>query len=162
MSVLEIGCGVGRRCLEIATSGADRVVGVDPTENPVVMGRRDEVLSKASVELCNRIVFFRGTIETLPPETFDVVVSEDTLEHVLNVSDLFEQAKNRLKPGGKFYLGFGPPYHAPTGDHGWLRAVLPGRRFFAWPWGHLVFERLAFQRLSKLYGKLVTNTHDWP
>jgi SAM-dependent methyltransferase len=98
----------------------------------------------------------------LPSEKFDVIISENTLEHVMNVAELLAQVRDRLKMGGRFYVGFGPLYHAPDGDHGWLRAVLPGRRIFPWPWGHLLLERFAFRKLSKLHGKAVTQTHDWP
>jgi SAM-dependent methyltransferase len=148
-SILEIGCGAGQRSIEAAAHGSNRVVGLDtrgvfPTKAP------------------EGVTFFKGELATFPPEQFDIVVSENTLEHVMDVPDLLAQVRSRLKPGGRFYIGFGPLYHAPDGDHGWLRAVLPGRRIFTWPWGHLLLKRTAFRNLTAQHGKAVTQTHDWP
>jgi SAM-dependent methyltransferase len=159
-TVLEIGCGEGRRCLEAAAHGAVRVVGIDPLEAQVAACHRVQARSPHPER--DRVSFVVATLETLPPERFDIVISESALEHVMDVAALLAHVRSRLNPGGKFYLGFGPLYHAPDGDHGWLRAVLPGRRFFLWPWGHLLFEGYAFRQLSKVHGKALTRTHDWP
>jgi SAM-dependent methyltransferase len=159
-TVLEIGCGHGNRCFEMAAHGATRVVGLDPYDASIAIARK--ALAASTDPWRDRVTFVEGTIETLPPERFDVIVSEATLEHVLNVSELLAEVHNRLRPGGRFYLGFGPLYHSPFGDHGWLRAVLPGRGFFPWPWGHLLFKGYAFKKLSQRYGKTLTNTRDWP
>ena len=159
-TVLEVGCGEGNRCLEAALNGAELVVGIDPLEAQIATAR--SFLATSRVARSSRVTFLKGTIETLAPKKFDVIISEDALEHVMNVSGLLAEIRNRLKPGGKFYLGFGPLYHAPEGDHGWLRAVLPGRNFFPWPWGHLLLKNYAFRELSKLHGRAVAQTRDWP
>ncbi|SIO46309.1 Methyltransferase domain-containing protein [Bradyrhizobium erythrophlei] len=157
-SVLDIGCGEGSRCFEAAAHGASRVVGVDPFA-PSISTALDRLKTAPSAE---RVVFFEGTLPMLPPEKFDLIISEDTLEHVLDVPELLSEIGKRLNPDGHFYLGFGPLYHAMDGDHGWMRAVLPGRKYFPWPWGHLLFEQYVFRKLSKLHGKHITNTRDWP
>jgi SAM-dependent methyltransferase len=159
-TVLEIGCGAGHRSFEAAAHGASRVVGLDPYE-PSISKARAHLLTVPMADR-ERVTFFLGTLQMLPPEKFDLIISEDTLEHVLDVPELLAEIRNRLNPGGQFYLGFGPLYHAFDGDHGWMRAVLPGRRMFPWPWGHLLLERYAFRKLSKIHGKRVTNTRDWP
>jgi SAM-dependent methyltransferase len=159
-SVLEIGCGEGNRCLELGACGAQRVVGVDVLEASILRARC--VLAKAPGHWRSRVTFFHGPAERLPPEQFDLIVSENSLEHVMDVSGVLAEARRRLNPGGRVYFGFGPLYHGPGGDHGWLRAVLPGRRFFPWPWGHLLFEKLALRRLSRLHGRPITRTFDWP
>ena len=158
MSVLEIGCGEGQRAFEITSRGAQRVVGLDPMASSIAAARQRQ----ASNPWKTQVSFFQGTIDTLPAETFDIILSENTLEHVLDVPSLLAAIRNRLRAEGKCYLGFGPLYHAPDGDHGWIRAVLPGRRFFLWPWGHLIFERYAFNRLSEIHGRAVRQTRDWP
>jgi SAM-dependent methyltransferase len=159
-SVLEIGCGEGSRCLEAADRGAHRVVGVDPFAPSISVARAQ----MATVPLAQRerIAFFEGTLPMLPPEKFDLIISEDTLEHVLDVPELLAEIKSRLHPGGQFYLGFGPLYHSFDGDHGWMRAVLPGRELFPWPWGHLFLEKRIFRSLSTIYGKPILDTQNWP
>jgi len=159
-TVLEVGCGEGHRTLEAASCGASRVVGVDPLEDAIAAARRN--LANSLLQGTSRVNFFKGTIDTLPPEKFDVVISESSLEHVMDVPGLLAGIRNRLKPNGKFYLGFGPLYHAPDGDHGWLRAVLPGRRLFLWPWGHLLLKDYAFRKLSELHNRTLNRTYDWP
>lgn len=159
-TVLEIGCGHGWRCVQAAEHGAVRVVGVDPLASQIEQANAN--LDRSSGANRGRVTFFHGTIEKLPPEQFDVLISESSLEHVMNVPDLLAEVRRRLKPGGRFYLNFGPLYHAFDGDHGWLRDVLPFRRFFLWPWGHLFLESYAMRKLSRIHGRPLTQTHDWP
>lgn len=157
-SVLEIGSGKGRRAVEIAMHGAARVVGVDPCETDAPIARQ---LSEQHA-LADRTEFITGYIEDMPAETFDVIISENSLEHVLDVPALLAEIRRRLKPSGLCYLGFGPLYHAPDGDHGWLRATLPGWPAFFWPWGHILFRSYALGKLSQRHGRSITNTRDWP
>jgi SAM-dependent methyltransferase len=159
-SVLEIGCGEGRRCFELAAHGAARIVGLDPNGGSIASARRRLQNLKSSCG--DRLVFCEGELGSFAPEKFDVIVSENALEHVVNVPELLADIRHHLNPGGQVYLGFGPLYDAPEGDHGWLRAVLPGRRFFWWPWGHLLFERYALRKLGSLYGHSITLTENWP
>jgi cyclopropane fatty-acyl-phospholipid synthase-like methyltransferase len=159
-SVLEIGCGEGGRCIEAAQHGAMRVLGIDTLETQIETAR--ESLANSSMRGASHLEFKCSSIEALPDEQFDVIVSESALEHVMNVPALLAEVRRRLKPAGRFYLCFGPLYHAPEGDHGWLRAVLPGRRYFPWPWGHLLFRNFALRRLSTLHGAPIANTHNWP
>lgn len=159
-TVMEIGCGHGWRCVQAAEQGAVRVVGVDPLASQIAQANSTLAASRVAHE--GRVKFFHGTIDRLPPEQFDVLISESSLEHVMDVPALLAEARRRLKPGGRFYLNFGPLYHAFDGDHGWLRDVLPLRRFFLWPWGHLYLERYAMRKLSRIHGRTLTQMHDWP
>jgi SAM-dependent methyltransferase len=159
--VLEIGCGEGARCFDTAAHDAAFVVGVDPLEQSV--RRAEQALSTLNPRIRQRVTFFHGHVEELPKEEkFDVILSENALEHVLDVPGLLGEARRRLVPGGRMFIGFGPLYHAPSGDHTWLRSALPGYRYFSWPWGHLLFEGLALRKLSKVHGRPVTKTVDWP
>lgn len=157
-SVLEVGSGKGGRAVEIVRHGAVRVVGVDPSETEAPIARQ----FSAQCGLADRTEFITGYIEDLPAETFDVIVSENTIEHVLDVPALLAEMRRRLNPSGRCYLGFGPLYHAPDGDHGWLRATLPGWPAFIWPWGHIVFRSYALGKLSQVHGRSVTDTRHWP
>jgi SAM-dependent methyltransferase len=159
-TVLDLGCGAGNRCLEAAEHGALRVIGLDTSDGHFAKGRAR--LASAPIAWRNRVSFYKGSLQSLPAETFDVVLSEDTFEHVMNVAELLAEVRQRLKIGGLFYVGFGPLYHAYDGDHGWLRDTLPGRKYFSWPWGHLILKGLAYRKLSRLHNRKVCQTHDWP
>jgi SAM-dependent methyltransferase len=159
-SLLEIGCGHGNRCLEAIEHGAIRVVGLDVDGRNFAVGR--SLLATAPASWRERITFFEGDLGSFPPEMFDIVLSENTFEHVMNVPELLAQIKARLNPGGRLYVGFGPLYHGPDGDHGWLRQTLPARHLFPWPWGHLLLKRYALSQLSELHSEQITRTYDWP
>jgi SAM-dependent methyltransferase len=159
--VLEIGCGFGSRCFEAAGHGAERVVGIDTILHHVdaATSRRDREFP----HLARAVEFRHGPIEDLPDSGFDVIISESAFEHIMNVDVVLEQIGRKLNAGGKAYIGFGPLYHSPYGDHGWLRAALPFSERFSWPWGHLLVpERILFRRLHRLTGlPHYHQTHDW-
>jgi SAM-dependent methyltransferase len=160
-SVLEIGSGSGHRCFEALSHGAVRVVGVDPFD-VLVKDARGLRATRAPAAWRNRVTFVLGTIDSLGPEAFDVIISEDAFEHILDVPGTLCGIRDHLRPGGEAFIAFGPPYEAPDGDHGWLRAMLPARRLFPWPWGHLYLRRFAFRRLSAFHGRTVTEPRNWP
>jgi SAM-dependent methyltransferase len=159
--VLEIGCGFGSRCVEAADHGAQYVLGIDTNLYHVetATSRRDTDFP----QLAGTLEFRHCRIEDLPDGGFDAIVSENAFEHIMNPDVVLEQIRRKLNVGGRAYIGFGPLYHSPYGDHGWLRAALPLSERFSWPWGHLLVpERILFQRLHRLKGlPLYRQTHDW-
>jgi hypothetical protein len=61
--------------------------------------------------------------------------------------------KQRLRPGGRLYAGFGPLWHSPFGDH--------GRTEIAVPWGHVVLpERYLISRLNRRRRAPLNSIHD--
>jgi SAM-dependent methyltransferase len=160
MKVLEVGCGRGDRCLDIAGRGARRVIGIDPLTVSVECAR---------AKLADRpnlapVVDFRtAVIHDLEEDGFDAIVSENTFDHIVDVPETLAAIRDRLRPGGQALLGFGPLWHAPDGDHGWIRQALPFGRRFLIPWGHLLFpRRWALRRLERMVGKPARDTIDWP
>lgn len=103
--LLEIGCGYG---LFLAVCLKNKVLaeGVEPAEEKYYkttlrMGR--EVLTRAGF---NPKLIKKGVGESLPynSESFDIVVSLFTLEHVQCVKKVFEESIRVLKPGGLIYF----------------------------------------------------------
>lgn len=157
--VLEIGCGRGGRSIEMASLGA-QVIGIDIMESCI-----DDARSKAKAldaETQGRIRYEACELRDVADDDFDIVISEDAFEHIENVGEVLLQIRDRLKVDGKAYIGFGPLYHSPFGDHGWMRAVLPFRKYFPWPWGHLYLRNFAFKKLSEQHGVEVKDTFTWP
>ena len=56
---------------------------------------------------------------------FDVVVSRDTFEHIHDLPEVLRHLARLLRPEGRVYVGFGPLYRSPFGDHGLLGLRLP-------------------------------------
>lgn len=129
--VLDIGCGQGSLCLDMAVTGAKKVVGID-IDGPVIdfarrnlQSRHPEWQSVVSFECCE--------LDALPDNTFDLIASKDAFEHVLDLRKLLGNIRRCLKPGGRLYAGFGPLYNSPAGYH--------DRMHFGLPWGHLLIPR---------------------
>ena len=96
-SALEVGCGGGMLCEEIARLGFD-TVGIDPSERSLQIARNHASSSGL------RIRYQAGTGESLPyPDgAFDVVFCCDVLEHVRDLPRVVAEISRVLKPGGIF------------------------------------------------------------
>ena len=136
--VLEIGCGHGALCLDAATRGAAQVTGVDLDAGRVQFAR--DHLQTHHPRHSERVHFLQAPVEQLPvAETFDVVLSKDTFEHVQELDRLLEEVARRLRKGGLLVCGFSPLYYSPNGDHGryglplpWMHAFLPQPFVLRW------------------------------
>jgi ubiquinone/menaquinone biosynthesis C-methylase UbiE len=108
-SVLEIGCGTGKNTVWFAEC-AQRVVAVDFSEG---------MLSVAREKVAAPNVLFHQADVTKPwtftDEVFDVVVFSLVLEHIEDLGFVFSQARQRLAPGGKLYLGELHPFKQYSG-----------------------------------------------
>ncbi len=96
-TALEIGCGGGLLCEEIARMGFD-VIGLDPSENSVRMAVNHAKISGL------RIKYEIGAGENLPydDESIDIVFCCDVLEHVFDLEKVISEISRVLKPGGIF------------------------------------------------------------
>jgi 2-polyprenyl-3-methyl-5-hydroxy-6-metoxy-1,4-benzoquinol methylase len=100
--LLDLGCGNGALTSLISKEGITST-GTDYSESGV----------KIAKETYTNVDFFQSSIETpLLAEyhhKFDTVISVEVIEHLLLPRQLFERAKEALKPGG--YLIVTTPYH---------------------------------------------------
>nr|MDO8117176.1 class I SAM-dependent methyltransferase [Candidatus Sigynarchaeota archaeon] len=135
-AVLEIGCASGALSIKIALAGAKEVVGIDIV--PVLIEYAREKV-KEYPGIAGRVTFEISDLSNLPSNHFDIAISKDTFEHVMNVDGALREIQRVLKPGGAFYLGFSPLYCSPFGFHRVMK-----RSIFKWlpceiPWLHLLF-----------------------
>lgn len=138
LRVLDIGCGDGAFCLDAARRGAARVDGVDIDAPSLAYART--VFAHIAPECMGRIALHHMSILDFPGEDlFDVIVSEDTFEHLEDPPAVLDAAARLLRPGGYFYVGFGPLWRSPFGGHRrmhlklpWAHALLPERWVLAW------------------------------
>jgi 2-polyprenyl-3-methyl-5-hydroxy-6-metoxy-1,4-benzoquinol methylase len=91
--LLEIGCNAGA-ALDVARQMGWSVQGVEPCVSASTYARRELGLS-----------VFAGTVEAaaFPDNHFDVVFTNDVLEHLSNPLSVLRECRRILRPGGVFY-----------------------------------------------------------
>lgn len=94
--ILDVGCALGGFLDYLSDRGFSRLSGVDMAETYVQQARAK-----------NRYRLELGNAESLPfaDQTFDAIVMEQVLEHLVNPVQAFQEARRVLKPGGVFCLG---------------------------------------------------------
>jgi SAM-dependent methyltransferase len=131
--VVDLGCGHGSLCIDIALSGARRVIGLEL--NPDRIDFANENLKINYPQLANIVEFRLQNLQDTPESEIDYFVSKDAFEHVIELEQVLAEIKKHLKLGGRVYTGFGPLWNSPFGDHGKAKMLVP------WgPWGHALFK----------------------
>lgn len=138
-AVLDFGCGFGWQVVAMAHRGAKRAAGVDS----------DAAILANARELARRAGIGGSTIEfhqTLEPELygeFDLVISQNAMEHFLDPVAIVNLMKQALKPNGKILITFGPPWLAPYGSH---------MRFFTTvPWVNVWFSEKTVMNVRRRF-----------
>jgi len=131
--VMDLGSGLGAMCLWAARAGAESVVGVDLEKELVEFGEGH--IRKTEPELSKKIEFWDAALNSYKGESFDLVFTKDTFEHVMDLPGLLEELYERITPGGELRTGFGPLYHSPFGHHGQTHPTDYVRKL---PWIHLL------------------------
>ena len=97
--ILEVGCGGGLICEQLAQRGAD-MVGIDPSQ-----GALDTAASHAEEQaLGQHIHYQQAYAESLPfaDGSFSAIVCFDVLEHVSDLKATIKEITRVLAPGGVF------------------------------------------------------------
>ena len=131
-SVLDLGCGQGALCFDLAQAGARRVLGIDLNPDEVEAANNSLTLHYAVFDdvLAFRVVDIRDL-----QEEFDLVVSADAFEHILELESVLVHVARLLRPGGSLLVGFGPLYNSPYGGHRRMHMPIPwGHRMLPEPW----------------------------
>jgi SAM-dependent methyltransferase len=115
--------------------GAKQVVGVD-------------VMQTAGCNFPNpRIKYLCRDAQKLPfpDQSFDMVYSIATFEHVADPKSVFDEILRLVKVGGYFYVQAGPLYHSPFGHHMFSY-------FGEYPWIHLRKSPVQILRYAETTG----------
>ena len=97
--VLDISCGSGYGTQYIALQGAAEVVGVDIDEPSLEYARRYHA---------NPVVTYlqsdAHSVPELADQSFDVIVSFETIEHLKHPKDFLLELRRLLRPGGQLFI----------------------------------------------------------
>ena len=150
--VLDIGCGHGRMCIDIAEEGASKVVGLDINERLIDFA--NDNLRMNYPHLAGTVTFYAMPLSELNLfNTFDFIISKDSFEHIIGLDKMLEEMNKILKPGGKVFSGFAPLYNSYFGDHKRTRAILP--------WFHLIIpESILIRRLNRNRSEQIKRIED--
>jgi SAM-dependent methyltransferase len=128
--VLDYGCGFGDQAAAMATEFAARVTGLDTHAG----------LLAAARQCYGHLARFTNRLDG---ETYDVVVSQDAMEHFDEPQAALSAMARALRPEGLILLTFGPPWWAPYGTH--------MRYFCPIPWLQLWFSEKTVMAVRARY-----------
>jgi SAM-dependent methyltransferase len=163
-AVLDVGSGWGSLGVDMASAGAKKVVGLDIKCRLVDFANC--YTKKICPHLAETIQFECLDLKHYDEQAvFDIIVSKDSFEHIIDLSGMIEEMKKRLKPGGKIYAGFGPLYTSPYGDHDRRRTILKSWGIFGQilaliPWLHLLIEPILVTMYNRYREKKITSIRD--
>jgi SAM-dependent methyltransferase len=128
LRVLDFGCGFGAFSIRAAEEGAS-VVGLDLDQQEIASAR--EIARERFAEL--DVKYVNAPVESLD-ECFDVIITNEVLEHIVDLAGCLRSLFDHLNPGGLMYAGWGPLWYSPAGGHQMTVKVggLPV------PWSHLI------------------------
>ena len=129
LTICDYGCGEGKQVAELSKHAA-YVMGVDIN------------IDKCPKPLSN--VAFVTDVKARPCN-FDVVISQNAMEHFEDPELALLEMKCMLKPRGRIFLTFGPPWYAPYGAHMF--------HFTNIPWVHLLMPEWLLMKWRSKYRK---------
>jgi SAM-dependent methyltransferase len=151
LKVLDVGCGEGRMCLQLAEKEVEKIFGIDIEAK--VIDFANEKLHKRFPHLKERVEFFCLDICDFDEYDFDVIIAKDSFEHIIELEACLQEMIKRLKQGGRILIGFGPLYNSPYGDHKRTKSIIP--------WGHLLrSEKNIVKQINKKRANKIASIQD--
>lgn len=160
-NILEIGCGFGDRCYLMAKYEGTKVHGIDVDEYTVnqspdinvwnpedvefihnkIDSVRKQVSEKFPESVRNKVTFSTESIEQYTTfDLYDVIISFDVLEHLLDLDGAFRQMSLALKSGGILSHEYNS-FFSLSGGHSLCTLDLH--------YGHCILSKENFERYIK-------------
>ncbi|MFH1563676.1 MAG: class I SAM-dependent methyltransferase [Nitrospirota bacterium] len=136
--ILDFGCGFGWQVVAFAKHGAKYVGGVDTNETSLKKAK-----TLAMEFQIGEMVEFRDRLDESFQGRFDMVISQNSMEHFECPIEIINKMKWTLKKNGKIWITFGPPWFAPYGSH---------MHFFTKiPWVNIIFSEKTVMNVRKQF-----------
>ncbi|HTC29963.1 MAG TPA: class I SAM-dependent methyltransferase [Candidatus Acidoferrum sp.] len=114
-SIIEVGCGVASLVIQSLQRGHD-AWGIDNDVPRLEIGKRRMQAFGLDPSMGDRLLLGDATFTQLPPNSFDMVVGHQFIEHVPDPAGTISEMLRIAKPGG-FIVLFAPDYRAPFEAH---------------------------------------------
>lgn len=132
--VLDFGCGYGQQTVAMARAGAKYVVGLDINQKFLQRGR-----DLAALHDLKSRVEFTDKLDNRQLGSFDIVISQNSMEHFVQPVEILKTMKSALNSAGKLLITFGPPWFAPYGSHMQFMTRVP--------WINLLFDEMTVMKV---------------
>jgi len=132
----------GKRLLDIGASphgyALERALALGVAEYVGIGLDVEQQVEVHSATNCGKLLYMNAEQLDLPAQSFDLVISLSTFEHVSNVPSVLSEIKRVLKPGGSALITFEPIWTCSYGHHlhhfGPVSASMPD-------WAHLLWNK---------------------
>ncbi len=144
-AVLELGAADGFVLKELLARGAKRAVATG------IADHLHQDVKRVGVELALKNAEDMSGLES---NTFDLIYSWGSFEHILNIKKVTSECIRLLKPGGVIYVEAGPLYYSPWGYHYYSILKVP--------YIHLLFPaKLLYDYAQTKRGEEAKNYFPW-
>lgn len=127
LDVLEIGCGSGQNCVEMAHRGA-RVTGVEISDAQIALARQSVESAGVAVHLLRADA---ADLSPLPDASFDAILAIYVFPYVTEMTACLAECARLLRPGGRLLFAQDHPIRACFWDAEMQEeSVLPARSYF--------------------------------
>lgn len=113
-TVLDLGCGYGWHCRYAVDQGAEKVIGIDLSENMINKAKEMTTSPKITYQLMGM-----EEIEGLN-EYFDIIISSLALHYVRSFDDIAKKVNQCLNPHGDFIFSAEHPTFTAQGAEDWI------------------------------------------
>lgn len=137
--VVDFGCGAGRLSVALVKEEGCYVCGIDT--NTSTLSKAKKLASERGLTESNIVFLERPACAML--QTFDIVISQNAMEHFRDPIGILNTMKGLIHEDGKILITFGPPWFSPYGPHMYF--------FCKVPWLNLLFSERTVMNVRALY-----------
>lgn len=123
--IVDFGCGVGNQTTALARGGAKHVLGLDSN----LRGLKKSAALALVYSVQDKVAFTDRITEDHKGK-FDIVISQNSMEHFNDPVEIMAQMKSMVTPEGRILVSFGPPWFAPYGSHMYFFTKVPWVNIF--------------------------------
>lgn len=137
--IVDFGCGEGRQAIALARQVNAFVCGIDSNKKTLLHAKKRAQVSNLSDER----IQFQSRITEQMYGSFDVVISQNAMEHFEDPETVLREMKRLVKDNGEIWITFGPPWLAPFGSHMYF--------FCRVPWLNILFSEKTVLKVRSRY-----------